>query len=314
MLSNVTNETAAFCKTLSYVKYSIAVVGIISNIFIPITVMKSEILRCKSAGILMIALACTDILYLGCKIMWLFDTNEPEIQIHKQGYVVYFYILLVAQSTSHLLVVMTAINRYALICHPHTHHYVTSKNGATIQIVTSVTLSILGNLYFVFLELLKKNNRDFFNSILLIFEILPYFVTTILSVMVFRSRKKRQRKLRTRPRKRSRANEMEMQLTYAMISVVIAFIVLSAPLLLFLIIRLFLRRTLGTSYHDEYYRQTRCLLDLFRLINYGINFYLYLMYCKVFRHLFISKVLHLHGQQREVRSPPIELVELRRDI
>ena len=312
MLSNVTNETAVFCKTLSYVKYSIAVVGIISNIFIPITVMKSEILRCKSAGILMIALACTDILYLGCKIMWLFDTNEPEIQI--QGYVVYFYILLVAQSTSHLLVVMTAINRYALICHPYTHHYVTSKNGATIQIVTSVISAILGNLYFVFLKLWKKSKGKFFNSTLLIFEILPYFVTTILSVMVFRSRKKRQRKLRTRPRRSSRANEMEMQLTYAMISVVIAFIVLSAPLLLFLIIHLFLRRILGNSYHYEYYRQTRCLLDLFRLINYGINFYLYLMYCKVFRHLFISKVLHLHGQQREVRSPPIELVELRRDI
>ena len=302
MPSNGTNVTVTFCKTVSFVDYSLAIGGIFSNILIPLTVLKSEKLRCKSAGILMIALACADSLCLICKIILLLGKYELDIP----GFVAYFYIFLVAKHTSHILVVMTAINRYAIICHPHTHHYVTSKKGVTIQIFTSLILAILGNLYFVFLKLWNTNETvkiGFSTSAMLIFNILPYFVTTFLSVMVFRSIKKRQRKLRTQSNRT--AYKMEIQLTHAMISVVIAFITLSVPWILFRIIH----RVLASSYNDKKHRQISCLLGLFRDINFGINFYLYLMYYKMFRYLF-CKLLHLRRQQIDGRSPSVELVEL----
>ena len=174
MPSNGTNVTVTFCKTVRFVGYSLAIGVIFSNILIPLTVLKSEKLRCKSAGILMIALACADSLYLICKIIRLLD----EYELYLPGFVVYvyMYILLVAKSTSHIIVVMMAINRYAIIWHPHTHHYVTSKKGVTIQIFTSLILAILGNLYFVFLKLWNTNETvkiEFFISTLLIFNILP---------------------------------------------------------------------------------------------------------------------------------------------
>ena len=305
MPSNGTNATLTFCKTVSFVNYSLAIGGIFSNILIPLTVLKSEKLRCKSAGILMIALACADSLYLICKIIRLLDEYELDVP----GFVVYvyMYILLVVKSTSHILVVMTAINRYAIICHPHTHHYVTSKKGVTIQIFTSVVLAILGNLSFVFLNLWNTNEtveNGFFISGLLISNILPYFVTTFLSVMVFRSIKKRQRKLRTQSNRR--AYKMEIQLSHAMISVVIAFIILSVPWIIFTIIHM----VLPSSVNVENHKQIFCLLGLFRDINYGINFYLYLIYFKMFRYLFICKLLHLRRQQIDGRSPTVELVEL----
>ena len=305
MSSNGTNVTVTFCKTVSFVDCSLAIGGIISNILVPLTVLKSEKLRCKSAGILMIALACADSLCLICKIILLLDQYELDIGL--PGFVVYFYIFLVAKSTSHILVVMTAINRYAIICHPHTHTHVTSKKGVTIQIFTSLILAILGNLYFVFLKLWNTNEtvkNGFSISALLIFNILPYFVTIFLSVMVFRSIKKRQRKLRTQSNRR--AYKMEIQLSHAMISVVIAFIILSVPWILFKIIH----KVLPSSCNVENPKQIYCLLGLFRDINYGINFYLYLMYFKMFRYLFICKLLHLRRQQIDGRSPTVELVEL----
>ena len=63
---NITNETVVFLETVRYVKYSDSTVGIICNILN--TPNSNEMLHSKSAGILMIALTCTDGLYLGCKI------------------------------------------------------------------------------------------------------------------------------------------------------------------------------------------------------------------------------------------------------
>ena len=88
MPSNGTNATLTFCKTVSFVNYSLAIGGIFSNILIPLTVLKSEKLRCKSAGILMIALACADSLYLICKIIRLLDEYELDVPQSLQIYLV----------------------------------------------------------------------------------------------------------------------------------------------------------------------------------------------------------------------------------
>ena len=314
ILNNQTdNETVslALCKTVSYVGYFVAVVGIISNILIPLTVMKSEKLRCKSAGILMIALACTDSFYLGCKIIWQVDIFEHTMYV--PGCIIIFFILLVTQSTSHILVVMTAINRYALICHPHTHHSVTSKKGATIQIIISAVLAVFGNVFLLFSTHWQKNDTCKPNketnqkkslylilSTVIIFNILPYLVTTVLSVMVFRSSKKRQIKSKARPNRK--AYKIEMQLTHAMISVVVAFILLSLPALLHLVIS---RIFPSDKQHDIF-----CILYLLRDVNYGINFYLYLIFCKMFRYLFINKLLHLPcGVKRDASLPHTQELE-----
>ena len=317
ILNNQTdNETVslALCKTVSYVGYFVAVVGIISNILIPLTVMKSEKLRCKSAGILMIALACTDSFYLGCKIIWQVDIFEHTMYV--PGCIIIYFIFLVTQSTSHILVVMTAINRYALICHPHTHHSVTSKKGATIQIIISAVLAVFGNLFFLFSTHWQKNdickpNKDtsqkksqyngYIISTIILFNILPYLVTTVLSVMVFRSSKKRQIKSKARPNRR--AYKIEMQLTHAMISVVVAFILLSLPALLLVISSRFLS-------DEKHVKDIFCILYLLRDVNYGINFYLYLIFCKMFRYLFINKLLHLPcGEKRDASLPPTQELE-----
>ena len=324
-LNNQTDhiKPPALCKTVSYVGFFVAVVGIISNILIPLTVMKSEKLRCRSAGILMIALACTDSLYLACKIIRQVDWFEHTMCV--PGSVIYGFILLVALSTSHILVVMTAINRYALICHPHTHHSVTSKKGATIQIFISAVLATCGNLFFLFSKHWQKNDTckpnkntnqtkslhlGYAISTIIIFNILPYLVTTVLSVMVFRSSKKRQIKSKARPNRR--AYKIEMQLTHAMISVIVAFILLSLPLLISVMINVFWGIKGAASSVGVKIKVVFCIFHLFRDVNYGINFYLYVIFCKMFRRLFINKLLHLpFGGKRDARLPPTqELVEL----
>ena len=63
---NITNETVVFLETVRYVKYSDSTVGIICNILNTPNSNEIRMLHSKSAGILMIA--CTDGLYLGCKI------------------------------------------------------------------------------------------------------------------------------------------------------------------------------------------------------------------------------------------------------
>ena len=327
MFNNQTNGTEIYdilspcCKSVVYGKYLVAIVGIISNILIPLTVMKSEKLRCKSAGILMIALACTDSLYLGSKFVLLLDGTE--VNIFSPECIVHLYILFVTRSTSNILVVMTAVNRYALMCHPHTHHRVTSKKGATIQIIISAVMAISGNSIYVVLKLLKKStckphqhNQDmylislgFFIFHLLIFDILPYLVTSVLSVLVFVSTKKRQHKLC--PRSNRRTRKIEIQLTRAMISVVVAFVILSVPLLLCKSILIFFKfkHPFRFELHNVY-----CFLDLFRDINYGINLYLYLIFCKMFTHLFVQKMLHLPCRKKRKSAstlhPKQEIIEL----
>ena len=328
MLRNQTNSTeiydifSPFCKSVVYGKYLVAIVGIISNILIPLTVMKSEKLRCKSAGILMIALACTDSLYLGSKIALLLD--RTEVNIFSPECIVHLYILFVTRSTSNILVVMTAVNRYALMCHPHSHHRVTSKKGATIQIIISAVLAISGNSIYVVLKFLKKkstckphqHNQDMYSLNLgflifhlLIFDILPYLVTSVLSVLVFMSTKKRQHKLC--PRSNRRTRKIEIQLTRAMISVVVAFVILSVPLLLCKSILIFFefKHPFRFELHNVY-----CFLDLFRDINHGINLYLYLIFCKMFAHLFVQELLHLPCRKKRINAstlhPEHEMVEL----
>ena len=303
--------------------FIVASIGFISNILVILVVTRIKTLKRKSAGILMISLACTDSIYLLSRIVEDIGREGIYVKIHRPYCVIYYYLLPVMRSTSNLIVLMTGINRYALICHPFSHSVVTSIKGAVIQILISLTLAAFGNMYLIFTfsphnatcvidEKIHFGKSDisvfhfgFVAFTMLFFNVVPYIVTLILSVLVVRSSRHRFgiANLIKTSRQIKRNIRHEKQLTRAMISVIVAFVVLSAPYVTTQAIHAaYAVKGNHTSIQNNYWNlQAMIILSLFRDLNYGIHFFLYYIFCKIFRDTFKYSLL-LKKQVNNVNS------------
>ena len=164
-----------------YGGFAICSLGICTNLFVFITMVSSRSLRNYSAGKLIITLAVVDCLINTLGILQFSLIQEA---IKKLFCLLFKYFFASFRHTSHQLVMFISINRYAIVCRPLTHHYLTSSKSIIIQIIGAIIFSFLLNIHkFV----LSDFDQICVITVLVIVIILPAVVTLILTLFIFSS-------------------------------------------------------------------------------------------------------------------------------
>ena len=302
---------------------AICSLGILTNLFVFITMVSSRSLRNYSAGKLIITLAVVD-----CLVNILGIPQFSLIQgTMKEPFCVWFeYFIVSFCHTSNLLVMFISINRYAIVCRPLKHHCLTSNKSIIIQIIGAIILSFLLNIH-RFLDI--DFDQICVITVLVIVIILPAVVTLILTLCIFSSLRQNRQILGDH----SPQTVYASQLIKGLLSVLIKFLLLLLPIITIVLKRINLpvnfsnstiiqtgnsetvtiinvttgangsRTTLSeeaittrtsqssnTDSEKDPFLTAELFIFLPYLANFTINYFLYLWYSPMFRASFIRLV------------------------
>ena len=296
-----------------YGGFAICSLGICTNLFVFITMVSSRSLRNYSAGKLIITLAVVDCLV---NTLGILQFNLIQEAIKKLFCLLFKYFFASFRHTSHQLVMLISINRYAIVCRPLSHHYLTSIKSIVIQITGAIIFSFLLNIHkFV----LSDFDQICVITVRVIVIILPAVVTLILTLFIFSSlRQNRQIRGDHSPQ-----NVYANQLIKGLASALIKFLLVLLPVLTLTVNDLKRKKiyfsnsdstqtvtkpyetvtmmnvTLGADgvTLDEAIaarRKSQSSAEAFLLLSYlshfAINYFLYLWYSPMFRASFIGLV------------------------
>ena len=292
-LTNVSSasQSSSAAVVFKYVYYPggyiTSILGIISNILIIITMVRCRKLRSVSAGSLMMALAAVDSVVL---IMILLS-HIKNVDYGNKCYIIYF-IRYSCENFSRLIVMLLCVNRYALICRPFSHQVVTSQTSTMIQLLITGVLSASAPVYvfFTFAKCKVTDMHIYFVLVLVfnivLFGIIPILLIFILSLKIILTIKGRLMRVNPQNESSSNNNFPQKNLNKALLSVVIAYVILSLPYIIRFIFYYAYNKGLGVK--DSNFLVSYYLLFLLYQCNFGINFILYCMFCKPFRQTFVS--------------------------
>ena len=250
---------------VEYARTITAAIAIITNIFIVATLGLSFKFWRYNIGILLLTLACVDIIGNGAYLI-------HDMIVFKMHYHInYFSHFLVYLNNSfkfasRLMTILISVNRYALICKPFNHQRVTSRRSVLIQITALAVMPLTGNVICLFFR--GKNDMCTWISNLVTI-VVPIFITLILTVLVVREFKRNNRTLD------SVQTEAEKNVTRAMIATNVAFIVLTLPDGIVNFICLFK--------HFKICNIIAHFLLLLTDINFSINILIYTLYLPKFK-------------------------------
>ena len=115
--------------------------GAVINILVVATISVSWKFWQHSIGILLLTLACVDIIGNGvCFIYYILliqNTFSMSLVFLNNGF----------KRLSYLMMILISVNRYALICRPFTHRRVTSQKSTLIQITIITVFAISAGIY-----------------------------------------------------------------------------------------------------------------------------------------------------------------------
>ena len=248
-------------------------IAILTNILVVATFALSWKFWRHSLGILLLTLACVDIIGNGmCFVYFLLHILYIKVPVN-----VFYYVNNGFKRLSFLLMIPISVNRYALICRPFEHNKITSQKSTFIQITTltvfAFTMGIF-ELYFM------QMTRFMYNICGLIINTImsvafPLIVTVVLTVLVIRKFNTMDVILENL-RPASRQNERN--LTKAAIAISVAFIFLTLPSLVLRVI----------SFFPKFENDINCYLVLIWLVlvsdvNFSINIFIYIICLEKFR-------------------------------
>ena len=187
-ISNITKETDKWNQlnmTELYGTLVISSLGVFSNILVAITLIVSWKFWKYSLGILLLTLACVDIIGNGiCFIYYLLPIYQnlffpPTLFVYlNNGF----------KRLSYLMMIPISANRYALICRPFTHHIITSKKSTLIQITTLTVVALSSSIFELFR---RKMSHSIYKWCVVFLDrtlsvALPLIITFVLTVLVIR--------------------------------------------------------------------------------------------------------------------------------
>ena len=225
-ISNITKETDnrnLIFMTDLYGSLVISSLGVFTNILVAITLIVSWKFWKYSLGILLLTLACVEIIGNGiCFIYYLLPIYQNSTLVYlNNGF----------KRLSNLMMIPISANRYALICRPFTHHVITSKKSTLIQITTLAVFALSSSIF----ELFRGKMSDSVYKWCVVFLdrtlsfALPLIITFVLTVLVIREFRRMNRTLEYSVRTGVDSRQGERNVTRTMIAVKVAFIILVLP-------------------------------------------------------------------------------------
>ena len=190
--------------------------GIFTNILVVATISVSWKFWQHSIGILLLTLACVDIIGNGvCFIYYI-------LLIQNTFSILSVFLNNGFKRLSYLMMILISVNRYALVCRPFTHRRITSQKSTLIQITTLTVFAISAGIY----DLCRDNMAWFIYAICNLifgelFSVLPLIITCVLTILIIRKfRRKNKTKEATGSvgavsRKDESKNTIRITITYA---------------------------------------------------------------------------------------------------
>ena len=269
-------------KFYPYMKCVMCSMGTLTNVLVLVTIIKCWKFWQYSSGLLMLTLACVDVIGNIIQVMAVLSLYHVS-----SGYgiltplVVYLYMTL--SGISNFMMMLISLNRYALVCKPFSHFGITSKKSTTIQIIAiAITLPCL-NIYHLINFFSGNYPIDIFTTGIVIVYVLishtvPIGVSVVLTIFVIHELRNNTSDFGD-SRNLGPPRNGEKNITKAMIAVIVAFILLTVPHTVGYtvdIVRIWIRyKVNGVTFHP--------VLILLRDINYSINIFIYAAYIPTFR-------------------------------
>ena len=253
--------------------------GVLSNILVAATISVTWKFWRHSLGILLLTLACVDIIGNGvCFINYLLTLLK--FISYKTFSLPYTFAFLNNgfKRLSYLMMIPISANRYALICKPFSHHVITSKKSTLIQITTLTVIAFSSGIYELYLH---QINWIAYNMCLLIINsvmsaVLPLLISFILTILVICEFRRMIRTTAGSVRTGANSRQGEKNVTTAMIAVNVAFIALILPpTVLRVIWFMYFPRIINNIYYNT------ALIWL--IINFSINIFIYTVCLPKFR-------------------------------
>ena len=256
---------------VEYARTITATIAIITNIFVVATLGLSFKFWRYNIGILLLTLACVDIIGNGVYVIFDIIVLKMHYDLNYHSSNLLIYLNNSFKFSSRLMMILISVNRYALICKPFNHQTVTSRRSVIIQIAALAVMPLTGNAICHFLRG-KINKCTWISNLVTI--VVPIFITLILTVLVVCEFKRNNRTLYS-VESEVAFRQAEQNVTRAMIATNVAFIVLALPDGIVNFICLF-------KYFKSCYRIGYFLLVLTD-INCSINILIYTLYLPKFK-------------------------------
>ena len=273
-ISNITNAVMAEL----YGKIVISSLGVFTNILVAATISVTWKFWRNSLGILLLTLACVDI--IGNAVFFIFNL----FKIYQfMSYPIFLQpCLYLNNGFKRLSYLMMVPIRYALICRPFTHQFITSKKSTLIQITILAVFAFSAGIFELYLH---RMNWTAFNMYLLIINVvistvLPLIISIVLTILVIHEFRRMNRTLEDSVRTGADSRQGERNVTRTMIAVNVAFITLTLPpTVLRVIWFMYFHSLINNIYFITVFNWLARISD----INFSINIFIYTMCLPKFR-------------------------------
>ena len=297
-ITNITKETDKWNLIFMTELYGTPVttsLGVFTNILVVATLIVSWKFWRHSLGILLLTLACVDIIGNGvCFIYYLLAIFQnlffPQT---------FYYLNNGFKRLSYLMMIPISANRYALICKPFTHHVITSTKSTLIQITTLAVFALSSGIFELYLNQITKSLYSICNLIInaVMCSILPLIVTFVLTVLVICEFRRMNRTLGDSVRTGANSRQGERNVARAMIAVNVAFIVLILPQAVFRIIWIFFKLE-----NNSDYSLALIWLTFLSDLNFSVNIFIYTLCLPRFRSTLLGLFAYKCCRKRETES------------
>ena len=248
--------------------------AVLTNLLVVAVMIRCWTFWKYSTGILIMTLACVDIILNVLDISYLYSP-----QPYTKMTIVIYYFSVTLSNVSNQMMLLISIHRYALVGKPFSHHRVTSKKSTLLQI-TILTVCLLAINIYIFLSTL--NGKTFVTLLIsvsvLLSNIVPILVSTVLTLLVIREFTKSAESVNAAGPRRGERN-----ITKAMTAVNVAFFILTLPhgvSTVYIMVKIIINKGQYQYYVDfciEFF------LLLIRDINCSVNVFIYTAYIPMFR-------------------------------
>ena len=255
-------------------KYVTCSMAILTNIVVMATLIKCWKFWKYSTGLLMLTLACIDIIGNMIQVMVLLSLFHVSLDIQKLMPLT-VYMSMILPGISNFMMMLISLNRYALICKPFSHFRITSRMSTMIQIIViSITILCLNSYHFInfFLSNYRYDVLGIGTVIVyvLMSHTVPIGVSVLLTILVIHELRNNTSDLGD-SRNLGPPRNGEKNITKAMIAVIVAFILLTVPHAVAYtvdIVGIWIHYNTNVGeFHD--------VLIILRDINYFINLFIY---------------------------------------
>ena len=297
---NTTKGIKRMQMAYTYATVAASFIAIFTNILVAATLSVSWKFWRHSLGILLLTLACVDIIGNGiCFTYFLIHIHSAKIPLR-----LFYYLNNGFKSFSFLLMIPISVNRYALICRPFEHNKITSQKSTFIQITTLTVLAFTTGIFELYHRQMSKFMLSICNLIinLIMTAILPLIITFVSTCLVIRKFNRMNKTSEDSAiqggRKVTRALTAIYTTTRAMIATNVAFIILTFPSTVLRVVCLIP----VMEKHDIPCNAALIWLILVNDINFTINIFIYTIYLPKFRSTLFGIFMCKYCSKRENES------------